>query len=82
MMKHYIGGVEVTAEEALALVGNNTTRPYIRKVYRGELTIEAVPEGMRQAVSAAVAARIERDGEYDGGEVTAAELMTMLEEVL
>lgn len=61
-MKHYYitdpsaekGFVEVSEEEFRAVVGDETTRPYANKVYRGEITIEEVPEELREAVQAVV----------------------------
>lgn len=72
MSKHYYiidptaekGFVEVTEVEFTALLGDETTRPYASKVYRGEITIEEVPKDVREAVQAVVDAKIERWGEY------------------
>lgn len=79
MTKYYIGGTEVTEAEALELVGNESTRTYVRKVYREEMNIADVPEELRESVSASVAARIARHGEYEKQEVTAEELKQMIE---
>lgn len=57
-MKHYYiadntqpkGFIEVTETEFYALVGTEETRPYASKVYRGEISIEEVPEDLREAV--------------------------------
>lgn len=82
MKKYYIGNVEVSEADAQTLVGNDTTRPYIRKVYRGEITIDDVPEELRDAVTASVEARIARDGEYGTHEISAAALKSMIEGVM
>lgn len=87
MSKHYYitdptaekGFVEVTEAEFTALIGDETTRPYASKVYRGEMTIEEVPEDVRESVATVVAARVERFGEYAKQEVPAEELKTMIE---
>ena len=90
MSKHYYiadpaaekGFVEVTEVEFTALLGDETTRPYAYKVYRGEITIEEVPEDVREFVAAVVAAKVERFGEYAKQEVPATELKSMIEEVV
>lgn len=89
-MKHYYlsdssaekGFVEVTEAEFTAIVGTKETRPYASKVYRGELSIEDVPEGLQEAVQAVVDAKIVRFGEYNQREISADELNKMLEDVL
>lgn len=86
-MKHYYltdpsaerGFVEVSEVEFTAIVGTEETRPYATKVYRGELSIEEVPEDVRAAVQAVVDAKIARCGEYNKQEVPATELKTMIE---
>lgn len=89
-MKHYYlsnpnspkGFDEVTEDEFLAIVGDDTTRPYAVPVYRGELSIEEVPEDVREAVQAVVDANIARFGEYNKQDVPANELKSMIEEAL
>ena len=89
-MKHYYisnpnspkGFDEVTEAEFLAIVGDETTRPYTTPVYRGELSIEEVPEDVREAVHAVVDAKIARFGEYNKQDVPADELKSMIEEAL
>lgn len=86
-MKHYYisdptsenGFVEVTEAEFVALRGDDTTRPYANKVYRGVLSIEEVPEELQESVAAVVAARVERFGEYNKQDIPANELKTMIE---
>ena len=72
-MKHYYitdltqpkGFVEVTEAEWNAIIGTDETRPYASKVYRGEMTIEEVPEELREEVQAVVNNKIARWGAYD-----------------
>jgi hypothetical protein len=86
MSKHYYiadstqprGFVEVSEEEFTAVIGDDTTRPYAGKVYRGEMTIEEVPEELREAVQAVVDAKIERFGVYIEQDVSASELKEVL----
>lgn len=56
--------VSVTRTEYTRMVGDRTTRAYIAKVYNGRMTPEEVPEELREAVEAAVAARTEFSGEF------------------
>jgi hypothetical protein len=89
-MKHYYlsdpsadrGFVEVTETEFNAIVGTEETRPYANKVYRNELSIDEVPEDLREAVQAVVDAKIARWGEYNKQEVSSEELKSLVEEVL
>jgi hypothetical protein len=89
-MKHYYiadpnaekGFIEITEEEFNAIIGTEETRPYASKVYRGELSIEEVPEDIRETVQAIVDAKIARFGEYAKQEISANELNNMIEEVL
>ena len=88
-MKHYYlhannnkGFEEVTEAEFLAIVGDEITRPYTGKVYRGEMALDEVPEEVRDSVATIVANRIARWGEYHGQEVPAEELKDMIEEAL
>lgn len=89
-MKHYYiadpsaekGFVEVTEAEFTALLGDDTTRPYATKVYRGIISIDEVPEDLQEAVQAIVDAKIARWGEYNKQEVPAEELKTMIEGVI
>ena len=89
-MKHYYitdpsaekGFVEVIEEEFNAIIGTEETRPYASKVYRGELSIEDVPEELQEAVQAVVDAKNARLGEYNKQEIPASELNNMIEEVL
>ena len=89
-MKHYYisnpnshkGFEEVTESEFLAFVGDESTRPYATKVYRGEISIDEVPEELRESVQSVVDAKIARLGIYANQDVPANELKTMIEEVI
>ena len=69
-MKHYFllnenaerGFEEITEEEYRAVVGEPPVKDYATKVYRGEMTIEDVPEEHREATQAVVDAKIARLG--------------------
>ena len=89
-MKHYYlanpnslnGFEEVTETEFRAIVGDKTTQPYATPVYQGKLSINEVPEDVRDAVQAVVDAKITKFGEYDKQDVPANELKSMIEEVV
>lgn len=86
MSKHYYiadsaqprGFMEVSESEFLAVVGDDTTRPYAGKVYRGEMPIEEVPEDVREAVAAVVAAKTERFGAWEERELTPQEALDII----
>lgn len=89
MKRYYIsnpnspkGFDEVTEAEFYAILGDEITRPYASKVYRGELSIDEVPDDLQEAVMAVVNKKIERFGEYNKQEVPAQELKNMIEEVV
>ena len=89
-MKHYYitdptaerGFVEVTEAEFTAFIGTEETRPYASKVYRGELSIEDVPEDLRVQVQSVMDTKIARFGVYNKQEIPAEELKTMIEGVV
>lgn len=89
-MKHYYisnpslprGFEEVTKFEFLALTGDDSTRPYVKQVYRGELSINEVPEELREAVQSVVDAKIARFGVYASQDIPANELKNMIEEAI
>lgn len=89
-MKHYYisdpssekGFEEVTEEVFTSLIGDESTRPYATKVYRGTLSIDEVPEDLRETVQAVVDARIAKWGEYNHQEIPAGELKSMVEEAV
>ena len=72
------GFVELTEAEWLALIGTEEVRPYTGKVYRGELTIEEVPEELQEAVQAVVDAKIARWGLYSERELPANEALNII----
>lgn len=85
-MKHYYitdpsaekGFVEVSEEEFRAVVGDETTRPYANKVYRGEMTMDEVPEELREAVQAVVDAKVSRFGLYAERDLNAQEALNII----
>lgn len=72
------GEKEITEAEFYSIIGDETIRPYASKVYRGELSIEEVPEDMRESVAAVVAKRIEYLGEYDQRKMPDEEMKSLL----
>lgn len=72
------GFVELTESEWLALIGTEETRPYVGKVYRGELPIEEVPAELQESVQAVVDAKIERWGLYSERELPANEALNII----
>lgn len=60
---HYSGKlVEMPEDEFLSVFGDKRIRAYAGRVIRGSITIDAVPEDLREAVAQSVAARRERFG--------------------
>lgn len=85
MTRYYIsdstapkGFVELTQTEWLALFGTDETRPYASKVYRGEITLDDVPEDIRADVEAVVQAKVDRWGLYSERELTDREALDIL----
>ncbi len=86
MDKHYYifdrsqprGFVEITETEFLALTGDDITRPYANKVYRGEMSIDDVPEDLRESTAAVVAAKTERFGTWSERELTPQEALDII----
>lgn len=70
--------VELTESEWLALHGTDETAPYASKVYRGEITLDEVPEDIREEVEAVVQAKVERWGLYSERELTDKEALNIL----
>ena len=89
-MKHYYisnpssakGFDEITKAEWIAIIGEEPNRSYATKVYRGQITMDEVPEENKATVESIVAAKIARFGEYGDQPVPATELKNMVEEVL
>lgn len=85
-MKHYYiadktqpkGFVEVTEADFYALIGTEETRPYANQVYRGELSIDEVPEELRAEVQAIVDTKIARWGTYETREITDSEALNII----
>lgn len=85
MTRYYIndptapkGFVELTEEEWLAIIGDETTRPYAYQVYRGEITIEDVPEDLRETVQSVVDNKIARWGLYSERDIPSDEALDIL----
>ena len=85
MTRYYIsdkvapkGFVELTYEEWLALHGTDEAAPYASKVYRGEITLDDVPEDIREEVEAVVQTKIDRWGLYSERELTDREALNIL----
>lgn len=53
---------ELTEEEFLSLFGNDTQRPYVLQLYRGDINIDDVPEDLQESVQTIVNNRIARWG--------------------
>lgn len=83
-MKHYYlinkyaprGFEEITEEEYIALAGFPPVKEYANKVYRGEMSIEDVPEEHREATQAVVDAKIARLGLYQIPDTQALHIIT------
>lgn len=72
------GYVEVSEEDFTLLYGTDETKPYISKVYMGEVGIDAVPAELQEAVQASVNAVIARHGPYAERELSAEEALAIL----
>lgn len=89
-MKHYYipdrtaerGFVEVTESEYISLNGTPETAPYVRQLYRGEITAADVPDEIRTEVETIVQNRIVRFGTYAERHITPNEFYDMIEEVI
>lgn len=85
-MKHYYvadkthpkGFVELTEAEFVSIVGDDTTRPYVNKVYCGAMTIDEVPEEYRETVSAIVQNKIARLGTYESRSIPDSEALNII----
>lgn len=83
-MKHYYfinknaprGFEEVTEDEYIAVVGLPPVKEYAEKVYRGEMSIEDVPEEHRETTQTVVNAKIARLGAYQIPDAQALHIIT------
>ena len=83
-MKHYYfinknaprGFEEVTEEEYISVVGLPPVKEYAEKVFRGEMSIEDVPEEHRETTQAVVDAKIARLGAYQIPDAQALHIIT------
>lgn len=83
-MKHYYlinksaprGFEEITEEEYLAVAGLPPVKEYATKVYRGQMTINDVPEEHREKTQAVVEAKIARLGVYQIPDTQALHIIT------
>lgn len=83
-MKHYYfinknaprGFEEATEKEYIAVVGLPPVKEYAEKVYRGEMSIEDVPEEHREQTKAVVDAKIARLGAYQIPDAQALHIIT------
>lgn len=89
MKRYYIsdktqpnGFIEVTETEWNALVGTEETRPYTYRVYCGELSINDVPEELREQVQTIVNNKIARWGIYENQAISYRDFQNMIKEVL
>lgn len=87
MSKHYYlsssnGLTEVTEEEWVSLIGEDTYRDYIFQVYENKITLDEVPEEYRELVSNCVDKWIARNGMYKEQEISSDELGSMIENIL
>lgn len=90
MSRHYYianpsspkGFEEITESEWNELIGDEEHRNYASKLYRSQITIEDVPEDLRERVLSIVENKIAKWGEYDSQEISATELKENIEEVL
>lgn len=76
------GFIEVSEDDFNAFLGDEDTKPYAGKLYRNEITIEDVPEELREKVQAVVSKRIELLGNYQDAEITSNDFLNMVSEVL
>ena len=71
-----IGFEEITEEEYLAVVGLPPVKDYAFKVYRGQMSIDDVPEEHREQTQAVVDAKIARLGAYQIPDAQALHIIT------
>lgn len=85
MTRYYIadlnapkGFAELSEDEWYALVGDDTTRPYASQLYCGDITIEDVPEELRETVQDIVDNKIARWGLYSERDIPSDEALDIL----
>lgn len=74
-------GTVLTEAENIAYFGDETTRPYCRKLYCGEITLDDIPEELRETVQTTVNNRIDRWGAYADQPVSVKELRSFVAEL-
>lgn len=72
----HCGFEEITEEEYLAVVGLPPVKDYAFKVYRGQMSIDDVPEEHREQTQAVVDAKIARLGAYQIPDAQALNIIT------
>ena len=60
----FSGDERITESEYLAIIGDETHRPFASAVYKGEMALHEVPEKYRETVAEIVANRTARWGDY------------------
>lgn len=83
MTKYYLltGNIskEVTKQEWLSIVGEEQDRPYINKLYKGNISVESIPEDRRESVQMVVNNRIAKYGTYYDRILSAKELKDLVD---
>lgn len=85
-MKHYYiadntqpkGFIEVSESEFYDLFGTDEIRPYANQVYRGIITIDEVPEELREEVQTVVNNKIARWGTYESRDIPDSEALNII----
>ena len=88
-MKHYYianpsapkGIEEITEEEFIASCGSKEVRPYVGRVYRGEITLSDVPAELQEECERVVAAKIEKLGKYEEQPISGNELKQIINKI-
>lgn len=76
-------GQEITEAEYNLILNNISNKvAFVEKIYNNEITIQDVPEELREEVQRRVEERIAIEGTFDEQEISSEEFMLMLEEVL
>lgn len=69
---------EITENEWFALFGREEIRPYVSEVYREVVTLEEIPEEIRNEVEAVIETRIARFGPYKKQNISANEALNII----